>query len=335
MEIHATNTNDLAPRVYEYLQLHGIEESSRNGTVLRAPEPVSVVLRNPRERVNFCPARDANPFFHLWESIAMLADFNSAELLGWFAKNMFSFSDDGERYNAFYGTRARTTYGDQLLRAARELEQRPNSRQAVVSLWDPACDNLERVTKDRACNLMMLFSIRDNALEMTTFNRSNDAIWGGVTGANIVHLSFFQEWVACYLGLPMGRWWHTSNNLHVYLSNPKWSVLPKLNLDDTRTYPGTGPWLFHGRGDAFRFDTLARQACLEAARAARGGWCSLPDDDGFLSTVAGPALAAWFHHKAGRRADAIEAAQLICARDWRHACVAWLLRRYESTEVAQ
>jgi hypothetical protein len=52
---------------------------------------------------------------------------------------------------------------------------------------------------------------------MTVFCRSNDLIWGAY-GANAVHMSILQEYVACGLARPVGHYWQVSNNYHVYES---------------------------------------------------------------------------------------------------------------------
>jgi hypothetical protein len=52
---------------------HRKPQGSRAGDVLVAPHPVMSVTSIPTERVLFDPARDANPFFHLFESLWMLA----------------------------------------------------------------------------------------------------------------------------------------------------------------------------------------------------------------------------------------------------------------------
>ena len=137
MEYTARNHNQLAPQVYQDLQRIGVRQTSRNGPVLRMPRVTTLVALCPRERVNFCPARDANPFFHLAEAAAMLASANDVELMAHFAKNMRAYSDDGERYNAFYGERLRSTWGDQLNAVVLELQAKPDSRQALAQIWDP------------------------------------------------------------------------------------------------------------------------------------------------------------------------------------------------------
>ena len=55
-----------------YICEHGELQNSRAGEVLVAPTPVTIVYERPQERVLFDPLRDANPVFHLMESISQL-----------------------------------------------------------------------------------------------------------------------------------------------------------------------------------------------------------------------------------------------------------------------
>jgi hypothetical protein len=55
-------------------------------------------------------------------------------------------------------------------------------------------------------------------LDMTVTNRSNDMLWGAY-GANAVHFSYLQEFVAAAIGVPVGTYYQVSNNLHVYTQN--------------------------------------------------------------------------------------------------------------------
>src|SRR3546814_14070537 len=112
---------------------------------------------------------------------------------------MASFSDDGSTFNAAYGHRWRHHFGfDQLETVVDMLSADPNDRRAIITMWDPA--DLQRTTKDVACNLQIMPRIVGGTLEFTTTNRSNDVIWG-LCGANAVHLSFLQEWMAGAHGL--------------------------------------------------------------------------------------------------------------------------------------
>ena len=78
--INARNVNDALAAGLRYLWAEGIPETSRNGPVLVAPTPVTTVYSHPTERVLLSPTRDANPFFHLMESLWMLAGKNDIAL---------------------------------------------------------------------------------------------------------------------------------------------------------------------------------------------------------------------------------------------------------------
>lgn len=211
----AKDNNAMANLVYNALNDYGVGEATRNGPVIRFEEPVTMCYTRPSNRMNFTPGRKANPFFHLAESAWMLAGRRDVSFLSKFNSKIYQYSDDGEVYNAAYGYRLRRHFGhDQLQETVQMLKSSPNSRQAVMQLWDDA--DLIKSTKDKACNLILLPSIVNNALQLTVFNRSNDAVFGGVTGANPVHMSFFQQYMADQLGLPMGKLYMVSNNLHVY-----------------------------------------------------------------------------------------------------------------------
>lgn len=339
MEILARNTNDLQPYIYSLLRDHGTPDTSRNGPVLRFDEPVTIKLSHPWERVNFCPRRNANPFFHLIESAAILAGRNDIQLLSHFASNMRLYSDDGLTQNAFYGTRLRNTWGDQLVSIISLLQRDPNSRQAVAQIWD--ANDLMKVTKDKACNLLLMFAIRDGSLVMTSVNRSNDAIWGGVAGANIVHLSFIHEYVTCALGLNMGEWWHFSNNLHVYTDNPLWKLLSdkdytKMQLLNTIPYQRIRrhSQLFSSP-HRIGFDNELSCAMTLMVHAV-GAESELEPDYAFDSiNDMIVVFNAWqkFKSKAVGSIDINNYLQQMHASDWRVACQAWITRKLQEREI--
>lgn len=332
MEIRANDTNELMPLVTQLLREHGIESQSRNGPVLKFNEPVSIFLSRPWQRVNFSPSRNANPFFHVIESMAMLAPLNSVALMSYFAQNMRSFSDDGERYNAFYGERVLDTWGNQFTQVIDILRHDPGSRQAVVTIWHPR--DLSRETRDKACNLQLLFSVDENGrLAMTSTNRSNDAIWGGVSGANIVHLSFFHEYIALSLDRAMGPWCHFANNLHVYTDRPEWKRIQEAENLPTICSMYDGDWayisLFHKSDQQEVFDRevkLFAKMALAALQThdtlSRGMFTT-----DFLKHVAVPMFNAWHSRKLRNYEDMWGWTTAIGAEDWRQASVNWLERK--------
>lgn len=361
MQFQATNLYTLLPQMIEAFKREGYRRPSRNGDVIRLPGVTTVELTRPHQRVCVLINRDANPFFHLIEAMAMLAGKNSNRLLRFFASNMDNFSDDGLRYNAFYGERARTTWGDQLQAVIKQLTKDPATRQAVVNLWDPA--DLLRDTKDRACNLCMIFWAEDGVLHMTTFNRSNDCVWGFLTGANMVHFPFFHEYVAAMCSLSMGSWHHVSNNMHVYGWNKQWDKLcndPDLGDDPYCPSPGA----LNMRAERLIEDSVGRATfdrdLADLVDRMAGIVAMLPEDDtqwgnvdlnrllgylwvdhasrqSFLYGTVTNVFAAFVTQKVLRKTEASPDdphwqnlktyLECIQASDWKVACQEWVNRR--------
>lgn len=216
--IEARNVHHALPLALSLLDRYGTPRGSRNGPVLVAPWPVTTVYRNPTERVLFWPQRDANPFFHLYESLWMLAGRKDLAPLLRYVADFGKFSDDGVTLHGAYGYRWRTHGAvDQLAVIAGELTADPDDRRSVLQMWDVHVD-LARRGKDVPCNLLATFQ-RDAAgcLDLTVFCRSNDLVWGAY-GANAVHFSMLLEYMALWVGCPVGVYRQVSVNWHAYTS---------------------------------------------------------------------------------------------------------------------
>ena len=229
--VHERNVGTALERAVDLILAIGVRDTERrNGPVLESPIPVETVYDRPRERVLFQEWRDANPFFHFYESLWMLAGRRDIAPLTRYVKRMTTFSDDGQTQNAAYGHRWRhapyvDAYGrgeterDQLLEIFRVLRADPKSRQAVLQIWDHERD-LGTATKDHACNLTVTFQIDyEKRLNMVVFCRSNDIIWG-CYGANAVHFSMLHEYVWLRLRdiCDIGTYTQYSVNWHAYES---------------------------------------------------------------------------------------------------------------------
>ena len=79
--IECENVNHALIAGINTLDQFGKRQGSRNGAVLVAPWPVITIIHDPEHRVLFNPRRDANPFFHLFESIWMLAGRNDVDFV--------------------------------------------------------------------------------------------------------------------------------------------------------------------------------------------------------------------------------------------------------------
>lgn len=169
------------------------------------------------------------------------------ELYSGYVPNMVQYSDDGIHQRAGYGPRIRGFFGvsgnysaqrpfeiyktspiepvelkqnDQLAYVVKILTKDPSSRQAVISITDPANDQLDSkgnlvVTKDIPCCRLLQFMIVDGKLDMTVYFRSNDILFG-LQQVNVFNNTFIQEILSYILGVPVGNYYHIANNLHFY-----------------------------------------------------------------------------------------------------------------------
>src|SRR5690606_13885482 len=146
MHLKFRNVNDAFVGLVQGIhkkEIPTVAMSSRYGDVLRIPEPVIITYRKPRERVLFNQKRDCNPFFHLYESLWMLAGRNDVASLAYYNKRMPEFSDNGKTFHGAYGYRWRNHFGwDQLRAIVEELRTNSNSRRVVLQMWDANISNL-------------------------------------------------------------------------------------------------------------------------------------------------------------------------------------------------
>jgi len=319
LTIYAVNVRDALPQGIRLLKEVGELEQSRNGTVLVAPCPVMTVYERPTERVLFSAERDANPFFHLAEALWMLAGRRDAEFLNQFIKDFGErFAQPDGRLHGAYGYRWRVHFiKDQLEEIIMMLLRDPTTRHAVLTMWDPVVDlGVLSHLKDRPCNTQAYFRINKNALDMTVLCRSNDIIWG-LYGANAVHFSVLQEYMAAQLELPVGVYYHLSNNFHAYQTE-----LEKRSgtMEDAREI-STQPLV-----DAPAYFDEELAALLQGAE---------PDFHNlFLSDTAFPMFDAY---RAWRKKEFVRARLILSevrADDWRTACQEWLWRRTKHVVAA-
>ncbi len=233
--IEVRNVHCALPEMMYQLQRKGIRRDSRNGPVLRLPEPCTIKYERPQERVVFWPERAANPFFHLLESLWMLAGRRDVEYPASIVSSMRDFSDGGATFHGAYGYRWRVHFNvDQVLKIAEALKVNPDDRRQVLTMWDPMVD-LGADSKDLPCNTHAYLSRdQDGRLDLMVCNRSNDAVWGAL-GANAVHFSVLQEVMAGLISCPIGRYWQVSNNMHLYLDRHE----ALMNTLADRAFPST------------------------------------------------------------------------------------------------
>lgn len=353
------NVCEALPLGLRYLLDHGRPEPSRAGDVLVAPGPVTTVYQHPRERVVTAPARDANPFFHLMEALWMLAGRDDATFLDRYVKDFSArFAEPGGRQHGAYGARWRRHFWsadndktrlDQLDWAVRKLRADPTSRQVVIEMWDPRADTTDLPLRDRPCNTHINLRVWDQStqpvLNMMVTCRSNDIILGAY-GANAVHMSILQEYLAARIGVPVGTYEQVSFNFHAYTAE----------LDRVRGRAGVAPGAI-AEHDLHMLDSLAGgpydhtppgtmvRPLVEDPGAfdeELGHFLTAIDQDApldmrvdsvrntFLSRTVWPMECAHRLCRRGRMPQALGMAQTVVAPDWRRAAVEWLGRRIKT-----
>lgn len=320
LTIQAVNVNDAYDKAVIAMSKFGVPEESRNGDVTAAPFPVMTVYERPTQRVLFNRHRDANPFFHFFECLWMISGSDDGKWLDRFVSDFssrYAEPESGHIWGA-YGYRWRNWFGyDQIGSVVTRLRANPKDRRVVIQMLDGAMDMCSEdytlsgeIARDIPCNTAIYPRIVDGALDITVTCRSNDVVWGAY-GANAVHFSFLQEYMAGMIGVRVGKYYQLSNNWHLYES-----VCPKFAQDPLAAYPTTFPigenWS-DWDADLFKFMTHP-----ERPNSYSNSW--------FLY-VARQMWLAHYEWKFGSRVTALRVAEGISALDWRRAVLEWMHRR--------
>lgn len=351
--IHARNVNDALLKGFQYLVTDGIKSDSRNGEVTVSPVPVTTVYYKPWERVMLLPERDANPYFHLAEALWMLAGRNDIEFVSRFAGNMANYSDDGVTQWGAYGYRWRKHFGyDQVHQIIQQLKANKKDRRAVLAMHDGSKDLLYGAEGglDQPCNLTIHFDITFGTLSMTVFCRSNDILWGAY-GANAVHMSVLQEYVAACVGVPIGNYYQISDNFHMYTEKLYGAMYTRVAERVREAYrKGASDYIWtnpYSNEEGDEVPVVTHRSMFgdgyhpgfedELGLMLSSGHQTIFDSDSvsneFLLRTVNPMLMSHKAYKSGDFGSAIQMAECMEADDWKTACIEWLERRKQAQET--
>jgi thymidylate synthase len=211
--IHGHNYRSVLYESLRRLEQYGRKCMPR-GKVTIEIESTCLVIDNPRDRVALLQGRQANIFSTLAETIWVLAGRNDLSFISYYLKSIANFSDDGVSLHGAYGPRLRNWKGvDQVMQVYQLLYADPDTRRAVISLFDPECD-FDNTRRDIPCNNWLQFLIRDGKLNLHVVSRSMDVIWGSTI--NVFEWTVLQEIMATWLGIEMGSYVHYIGSLHIY-----------------------------------------------------------------------------------------------------------------------
>lgn len=304
------SVNELFCRTVQAVAAGGHQVSPR-GQATREVLDASLCLTRPRARlVHLPPARVLNPAFAVAETVWIISGTDAPWIFD-YNERLRQYADDGVLRGA-YGPRMRRWggYVDQLQRVLTTLMEDPDSRRAVVQLYDPIRDADGH--RDVPCTLGYRFHIRDGRLHMSTTMRGQD-VWIGLP-YDLFSATVLHELMAGWLGVELGEYHHHVDSLHIYerdLGNAE--ALPATMPVDVEMAPLSVPW----RGFD---DLLAEVVSGEPIRHA--GWLAMAatmrsyrlwksgDTTAALRTAAdveGPlreALSAWYRRLSGHRSTA-------------------------------
>lgn len=241
---------------------NGTWRNVRGHHCLELSHPVILAFSNPTDRYVTIPQRKWNKYLPWVESLWLALGMNDLDKLpGRYVKNLYNYSDDGRTWRGGYGPRLRAYNGiatdynisdakhrhitagyintvDQLRYVVETLKQDLYTRQAVIQIGDPVKDDFEldgslKKTKDYPCSRTLQFMVSsDGLLDCTLYIRSNDIMYG-LSAVNVFNWTLMQEYVANIVGVPVGRYYHIVNNLHVYERHTeKLRQLAELNLKE-------------------------------------------------------------------------------------------------------
>lgn len=316
--ITGRNVHQTFEQALQIMRLCGKSEESRNGPVVTLQSPTIIEIERPWERVLWTPERKANPFFHLLEFVWMLAGSRSSQWISQFNSRMKTYAEDDGTINGAYGYRWKVHWGmDQIAKVIDKLRLDQSTRQAVLTMWDPALDLAPH--RDIPCNTHIYFRIVDGKLHMMVCNRSNDLVWGAF-GANAVHMTYLHELVARSVGVDIGMYRVMTNNLHIYkdlpIFNDLWDHTESMDhYRNVTTYP-----LLSGMETYEMLVEDAHALILETKRPFKTHW---------FNEVAFPMFVAYMD-RLQRRSSGKRLLTYVMAEDWRLACQQYVERKRRS-----
>jgi thymidylate synthase len=175
---------------------------------------IQIELNNPHSRLSRTETK-GTIFSCLGELCWYLAQSND---LGFISYYLPKYKDYAENNIVFggYGPRLFNWKGtNQIERVIERLKEHPDSRKAVIQLFDST--DLDIHHNDVPCTCLMQFMIRDSKLNMIVYMRSNDVFIG--LPHDIFCFTMIQEIISKSLQIDMGYYKHFVGSLHLYKSN--------------------------------------------------------------------------------------------------------------------
>ena len=143
------------------------------------------------------------------EACQLIAGASTPKLVIAIGPQFANYTEDNGLFHGAYGIRTQSQYAPIVER----LKADPDTRQAVVTIWNPELDLLSN-KRDYPCTILHQFRIRNNKLNMSVYMRSND-VWLGAA-YDFFQFTRVQLAIASILGIEPGTYHHHVGSLHIY-----------------------------------------------------------------------------------------------------------------------
>lgn len=202
-----------------FRQSDGVSNQDARGGPTSEILHAAISIADPRQRWVVSRRPALNPALALAEVVWIMTGRRDVAFLEFWSREYRKYAGDGPELHGAYGYRIRRHLSiDQLDRAFRALSNNPDTRQAVLQIWDSEVDmpNPDGTPTDGdiPCNVVSMPKVRDGRLEWQQVIRSNDVFRG--LPYNLVQFTSLQEILAGWLNVECGTYNQVSDSLHVY-----------------------------------------------------------------------------------------------------------------------
>lgn len=171
---------------------------------------VGFTLTNPLHSTIHEGYRKWNPKYAEREWEWYLSGDPNAENIAKYAPIWLKHMDSEGNVRSNYGWQWERNH--QLDKVVAMLQRYPDTRQAVISIYDGK--EIHTYRNDTPCTYGITFTILHGKLNMAALMRSND-LWFGFCNDQYC-FSRLQEMVAERVGIPVGTYYHHATNFHLY-----------------------------------------------------------------------------------------------------------------------
>ena len=225
ISINSPNFQNAFPRVLEELIDNG-EDVVVRGQNTKELLSCHISVADTSQLCYFMPFRKDNIFARIAETLWVLQGRHDVGWLSYYLPRAPEFSDNGRTWRAAYGARLRhweyeendaIAEIDQIGEVLYKLLADPTTRQAVMTIWDPAIDNEPGL--DIPCNNWLHFIRRrfgdTDYLFLDIAQRSADVFWGW-SNINVFEWSILLKMMSFWTDSESGSidWLVTS--MHMY-----------------------------------------------------------------------------------------------------------------------